>query len=234
MPSSTSASYRAIWRGVDEGVQGDAVRAHHDEVGERAGRERDLTAHEVVEAEVPVGHAEAEGRLAPLLLVGSALLVREVTFEVVVALLRIAAGGDVPRLDLLARRVALVQQATLEQAIDDVAVDVVPQRLPVRSVRAAHVDALVPVELEPAQTVEDLLVALLAVTAGIGVLDAEDQLAAVVPRVRPVEQGRADETHVGSPGGRGAEPHAHIGAGGGGEGSRHRSRSYRGLAAPSG
>ena len=49
------------------------------------------------------------------------------------------------------------------------------------------------------QRLEQLLVALLAVARGGGVFDAEDELAAVVPGVGPVEQHGADEADVGQP-----------------------------------
>ena len=51
---------------VHEGVQRHAVRAHDDEVGEAARREGDLAAHQVVEAQVGVGHAQAQRGLAAL------------------------------------------------------------------------------------------------------------------------------------------------------------------------
>ena len=104
---SMSAWYSAIWRGrrreqvfaaqhvgdahqrvvdrVHERVERMPVRAHDDEVGERAGREGDLAADQVVEGEVVVGHAQAERGLAALGAEGGLLLVGEVALEVVVA-----------------------------------------------------------------------------------------------------------------------------------------------------
>src|SRR5690606_32290118 len=113
-------------------------------------------------------------------------------------------------------REALVQVARSLELLDHVAVDLSALRLAVRPVRTTDVDALVPVDAQPAQTVEQLLVALLAVARRIGVLDAEHELAAGVPRVGPIEQGGADEADVGSAGRRRAEPHSDIRAGGAG------------------
>ena len=79
---------------------------------------------------------------------------------------------------------------------EHLAVQVVSLRLPVGRVRAADLDALVPVDLEPPQRVEQLQVALLAVARGIRVFDAEHELAAVVARIRPVEEHGADESDV--------------------------------------
>ena len=78
---------------VHERVERRAVRAHDDEVGEGAGREGDRAAHQVVEAQVAVGHAQAQRRLTALGAERRALLVGEVALEVVVALLRVAAVG---------------------------------------------------------------------------------------------------------------------------------------------
>src|SRR5690606_3891385 len=87
--------------------------------------------------------------------------------------------------------------------------------------RSARLDALIPIDAEPAQGVDELQVALLAVTRGIRVFDAEDELAARVARVGPVEQRGAHHADVGGAGGRGAEPDAHVGAGRLREGERH-------------
>ncbi len=146
--------------------------------------------------------------------------VGEVALEVVVAHLRVAAGGAVARLDLLGRRVALVEVAGLGELPDHVEVEGGALRLAVRRVRSADALALIAVNLEPAQRLDELLVALLAVARGVGVLDAEDELAARVARVGPVEERRADEPHVRRPGRGRAEPDADVGAGCGGHGVR--------------
>src|SRR5690606_1465085 len=132
-----------------------------------------------------------------------------------------AALRDVAGLDLFTGGEGLVQQAGGLQLLDDTLVDVTALRLAVRLVRSADVDALVPVDLQPAECLEQLEVALLAIARGIRVFDPEDELATGVARVGPVEQGRADQPDVRGAGRRRAETNAHIGAGCGGELSRH-------------
>ncbi len=92
-----------------------------------------------------------------------------------------------------------------EQLGGDVGVDVHPLRLPVGRLRPADLGALVPVEAEPAHGLQQLLVGLLGVAGRVGVLDPEDQLAAVVPGEGPVEEGGADQADVRVPGRGGTE-----------------------------
>ena len=192
---------------VDQRVQRIAARADDHEVGHRPGLERHVAADQVGEGDVLVGHPQPQHRLAALRAEGGALLVGEVAVEVVVAQLRVAAGGEVTRLDLLGRGERLVGVAGVEQSwATDVAVDVAALGLPVGLVRAADLRALVPVQAQPAQRVEQRVVALLAVPRGVGVLDPEDERAAGVPGVGPVEQGGADQADVRRAGRRGAEP----------------------------
>src|SRR5690606_11291819 len=113
--------------------------------------------------EVGVWHAQAQGRLASLSPKGALLVIRQLALEVVVALLRVAALRDVAGLDLLTGGEGLVQQAGGLQLLDDTLIDVTALRLAVRLVRSADVDALVPVDLQPAECLEQLEVALLAV-----------------------------------------------------------------------
>ena len=80
-----------------------------------------------------------------------------------------------------------------------------------RSVRADLRDrALVAVELEPAQRVEDLLDVLGGRALAVGVLDAQDERPAGVPREEPVVERGARAADVQRAGRRGSEadPHA--------------------------
>ena len=201
---------------IREGVQRLAARAHDDEVGERAGGEGDLAADQVDVGEVVIGHAQAPRGLSPLGAEGRLLLVGEGAVEVVVAELLRAPRGGVPGVDLFGGRVRLVDGARVDELLQHAGVDVTALRLAVRRVRAALLDALVPVDLEPGERLDELAVALFAVAGGVGVFDAEDQLAPRVPGVGPVVERRADHADVRQARRRGAEPHAHVGAGGGG------------------
>ena len=80
----------------------------------------------------------------------------------------------------------------LEQLLDERLVGVEPLGLPVRRVGAADVRALVPGEAEPVQRVVDLLLAVGTKARAVGVLDAQDELAAVSPG-----EGQVEQRHVG-------------------------------------
>ena len=181
---------------VDERVERHAVRPHDDEVAEAAGREGHVAAHEVVVRDVLVRHLEPQGGRAPLRTECGLLVLGEVAVVVVVSLLLRSAVRFVARVDLLGRREALVHEALLEQPIEHLAMDVVPLRLAVGRMGPSDLDALVPVEAEPPERVDQLVVALLAVAVRVRVLDSEHERSAVVAREAPVEQCRANETDV--------------------------------------
>ena len=101
------------------------------------------------------------------------------------ALLDLGRGGE-----------RLVEVAALDQAGDGVVVQRAALGLPVRLVRAADLGALVPVQAEPAQRVQQRVVGLGGVAGGVGVLDPEHERAADVAGVGPVEQRGADQADV--------------------------------------
>ena len=74
--------------------------------------------------------------------------------------------------------------------------------------RPADLGALVPVEAEPAEAVQDRLQRLGHVALLVGVVDAQDELAAVLAGEQPVEQGRADAADVQIAGRAGGETRA--------------------------
>ena len=70
------------------------------------------------------------------------------------------------------------------------------------SARACGITAhrsLVPIEPEPAQSIEDDLDRLLGIARHVGILDAQDESAAGVPGIQPVEQRRARPADVQEP-----------------------------------
>src|SRR5699024_7938189 len=85
------------------------------------------------------------------------------------AQLRVPSGCAVTLLDLLGGGESLIGVPALQQPLGDIGVEVHPFRLPVRLVRTAHADAFVPVQAEPGQGIEELLVALLTVPCGVPV-----------------------------------------------------------------
>ena len=192
---------------VHQRVERVTVGAHDREVGDVLGLEGDLAADQVVEDDRAVGDPDAHDVGASLRLEGQALLGGEAAAVAVVPL-DLGAGGLAARLDLLVGAEAVVRRSGLAQLRDDVAVDVEPLGLLVGAELAAHAGALVVVDAEPGQRVDDRGVALGGVAREVGVLDAQHQRAAVVARERPVEQGRPHVADVQVACRRGWEPDA--------------------------
>ena len=94
---------------------------------------------------------------------------------------------------------------TVDEAAGRGAVFLEPLRLEVRRVRAVDVGAFVPVEPQPAQAVENAGDHLVRRALDVGVLDPQDEHAAVAPRVEPVEERGAGAADVEVAGGRGRE-----------------------------
>ena len=103
----------------------------------------------------------------------------------------------------LDRAFVFVGQAVRQQCLDAALIIFLPLALEVRAAvalaRAGGVTgerAFVPIQAEPAQAVQDDVHGLLRIARGVGVLDAEDERAAGVAGVKPVEQGRARPADV--------------------------------------
>ena len=84
-------------------------------------------------------------------------------------------------------------------------------RLEVGAVVAADLGAFVPIHAEPAHRVEDHLQEGVGIALLVRVLDAEDELAARMAGVEPVEQGRTGASDVEEAGGAGSEADADLG-----------------------
>jgi hypothetical protein len=125
---------------------------------------------------------------------GTGLLGRPAEAEVLAVL-------GLPGVDLRARRGGPVGGAGVEQLLDDLAVALLA--------RGLHERALVPVQAEPPQRVEDLLDGLGRRALPVGVLDAQQVAAAVVAGLQPVEERRPGAADVEVAGGRGSEADAH-------------------------
>ncbi len=155
-----------------------------------------FAAYEVKERHVFIWHAYAQYRFASVCTECRLLLVREVAVVAVVSHCLWAAGCDVACFDFFWCGEGFVHVATVNELLDDVLVDVCTLALAVWPVRAAYVDAFVPVDTQPGQSFDDLLVAFFRVTFRVCVLDAENHLSTNVTCVRPVEQGGTDHSHV--------------------------------------
>ena len=97
-----------------------------------------------------------------------------------------------------------------QQPLGSVDIKVIALRLKVRAIRTADLRALVPVDAEPAEPVEDGLKCLGLVAFSVRVVDAQDELAAVPSGQQPVEQGGADAADVEITGGAGSKTCADI------------------------
>ncbi len=199
-------AHQRVVDGIDQGVQGCPVASDHHRIGYRTGREADLTADHVLEGDVAVRHPQAQDGQAPRRDSGRDQRLVRCPVVVVVAQLDIAPGRPVARLGVFGGRVRRVQVPGVQQPLRDVLVDVGALALPVRRVRPTDEWTLVPVDPEPVHRLDQGLVGLFRVPGRVGVLDAEDQRAVMVPGEGPVEQCRSGETDVRSPGRRWAEP----------------------------
>lgn len=92
--------------------------------------------------------------------------------------------------------------AHVDQLLGILLVDVAPLALPVRTMWAAYVGAFTPLDAEPAQGVEDLLLGFAGRAQLVGVFDAQDELAAMLFGKAIVEQGDVGRADMGVAGGR--------------------------------
>ena len=197
-----------------EVVGGASVGAHDDHVVHHLGREAHVAVHGVVELDgaAVLGHAQAPHvRLAGLDARGSLGRV-EVAARAVVA--RVAAlfrlGFGALGVQLVLRAEAGVHAAALLHELERLGVGVRALRLEVGAGSSPHLGALVPVQPQPLHGVEDDSHVLLGGALGVGVLDAQDEVAAHRAGERPVVDGRAGPAHMQAPGGRGGEADAYF------------------------
>ena len=195
---------------VGQRVQRVAVRTHDHVIRHGTGLEFDATADKVVESDVLVGHADTQGRLAAFRAERGLLLFGEVAIVAVIAESLRPAGGHVAGLDLLRSGEGFVGVAGFEQLGCDVLIDVATLGLAVRAVRATHVDAFIPVDAQPIQGLDDLVVAFLGVALGVRILDTEHERALGVAGLSPVEQCGADHADVRNAGRGRAETHTNV------------------------
>ena len=96
----------------------------------------------------------------------------------------------------------------VEQLHRCVDVELIALRLEVGTIRPADFGAFVPLDAEPTEAVEDWLQGLGTIAIGVGVVDAEDELAAEALDEQPVEKSGADASDVEVSGGTGSEASA--------------------------
>ncbi len=102
----------------------------------------------------------------------------------------------------LAAAEARERMALADQLVRVLLVDLAALALPVRAMRTANVRTLVPFDAQPAQRIVDLLLGFTGRAHLIGILDAQDELAAVLSGEAQVEQRDVGSTDVGIAGRR--------------------------------
>src|SRR6185503_3745159 len=180
-----------------------AARAHHDPVLDLAVVELDVAADLVVEAGLARGHAEAQHRRLTGRPAARALGALEVAAPAIVGrvLTRLAALRA-QALEPLGRAEARVGRTALDELLDRGAIALHALRLAIGPEGAAHVGALVPLDPEPAQALQDRALVLRPRALAVGVLDAQHEAPSAPARVGPVEQGGARPADVQVPRGR--------------------------------
>src|SRR5579875_2428422 len=100
------------------------------------------------------------------------------------------------RLQPLRRAETSVGMAGSDQLLGIFKIDGAPLCLVIGAIRAAHVRAFVPIQPKPAEPFEDGVNGALHCTRGIGVFDADNELAPIVAREQPAKERRAEAPDV--------------------------------------
>ena len=113
------------------------------------------------------------------------------------------------RFDALFRTITTIRQALTDQPLAPFVVERQPLRLEIRPVCAADRRAFVPLHIQPAQAVHDVLQRVWHKARAVGILDAQDEASAGVAGVKPVEQRGPCAAQVEIAGRAGCHAHAH-------------------------
>ena len=114
------------------------------------------------------------------------------------------------RIQTLGRAEAAEGMTTFEQHVGVLAIDSAALALAVRRVRTTHVRALVPLETQPAQRGKDGGLGLGRAALLVGVLDAENEGAAVLAGETEIEERDVGRAYVRIAGGRGGDAGADV------------------------
>ena len=212
-------AHEHVVHGGGQVVRRRPVAARHHEVLDLRVVEGDLTTDHVVDHGLArQRHGEAPYGCPALGLEGGDLLGRVVTPSAHHRRPLVGAGLGAHGVELLGGLPRGVHRARLLQPVDALAVDVVALALAER--------ALVPVEAHPCEHTENLGLALGRGALAVGVLQAQDELSAVMAGREPVEQRGARAAHVERSGRARREAHAERAVRGGG-GIRHARQDSR-------
>ena len=170
----------------------------------------DATTHEIFDHGLALERrAEADDRRTPLTFEATDLLARQIAMQTCGRSRIVGVASGSPRsLEFFWRLVAAVGEALVEQRVDGGLVGLRALALQVRAVRTAGAGRLVEVKSEPVQRALNLLDRTLGLALRIGVLDAQNRHATVVPGEQPVVERSAHASHVKEAGGRRGEADA--------------------------
>jgi hypothetical protein len=117
-------------------------------------------------------------------------------------------GGGTLGLNLVGRGVIAIGEAASQEFVDGLLIARPPLRLIVGRVRTADVRAFVPIDAQPAEAVQDRGERFVDVSLRVGVVDPQNELAAVPAGEQPVEERRAHAADVQIAGGARGEASA--------------------------
>ena len=196
-------------------VGGEAVRLEQDLVVEAGEVEADLTPQQVGHGAGALAgdlHADDAGlarRPAPAAVPGVGAALGLVGGRLSGLLARGPPGGQLP-----GGREGVVGVSGLDEGLRGLPVAVEALALPVGARGAAHVGALVPVEPQPAQGVDQAALVVRVGPRPVGVLDAQDHPAAAAAGEEAVEEGDVGRPQVRGAGGGRGDTDADVGHGG--------------------
>ena len=153
---------------------------------------------------------EADGKGRPGRFAGGKLVRGQIAAAPVIALIATSGFlGGATLFQLVGRAEAFVGVVVVQQPLRPLAVEVGALALDVGTMGAADAGAFVPVETHPAQGVDEGLRRALDGAFLVGVLDAQDELAAVFAGEHPVIEGGARPADMEVAGGAGCESYAY-------------------------
>ena len=197
-----------------EVVRGRAIRAHDDHVVHDVGRELRMTVYGVVECDgaVVVGNLQAPDMgFAGRNTAGCLVRIEAAARAVVSAIgLAVFLGCLALCIQLLFRAEAGIHGTALLQRFEGLFVRIEAFGLTVRAVRAADLGALVPIKAQPLHGADDDTDVLIRRALGVGVLDAQDELAAHRAGEGPVEDSGTGAAQMQFARGRRCKAHAYL------------------------
>ena len=187
------AFHQSVVNHDGEIVNGNAVRFHDDKITDAGRLKFHVSAHHIIESVHFVRrHAKPHDRFPPFRFVFLALLFRKMLTTPAIDRrfpfreLRLSLFFQ-----LFLRAIAIVRFAFRNQALHFFFVERKALRLAIRTVLAADVDTLVPIEPQPAERFFDIFLRFPAGTRQVRILNAHQKFPARVTREKPIKESTA-------------------------------------------